>query len=198
MESSCEEYNSCVFVCMSYNGSYRSLNTTLYNEHILKKDAYPKTFQMELKFLVHFQTLCNVPRCTVPYQEKVGVNFFQRGKSPEAKVKVKTNRQGKSEFFHCGNFPISKNQFPYLTQEQNDELVELRGANLLNFAKESDGEAYIDKESEEGVALFYTKTNEKRDTLDPNKLYINSYATYHLTLVYFCLNNTHKVSAVLK
>ena len=44
MTSSYEEYNTCMFICISDNGRYIYLNNTLDNEHLLKKDAYTKTF----------------------------------------------------------------------------------------------------------------------------------------------------------
>ena len=44
MTSSYKDYNTCMFIYIYDNGRYRSINTTLDNEHLLKKDAYTKTF----------------------------------------------------------------------------------------------------------------------------------------------------------
>ena len=73
MASSCEDYNMCMFIRNSDNGSYRSLKTTLDNNRLLKKYPYTKTLQMELKLLVNFHTPSNVPLHTVPE----GVAFVQ-------------------------------------------------------------------------------------------------------------------------
>ena len=43
MASSCEDYNMCMFIRNSDNGSYRSLKTTLDNNRLLKKYPYTKT-----------------------------------------------------------------------------------------------------------------------------------------------------------
>ena len=56
---------------------------------------------MALKFLVNFQNSVNGPNCTVPDQEKLGVDFVQQVKFPEAKEEVNTNLQDKSDFSHC-------------------------------------------------------------------------------------------------
>ena len=102
MASSCKEYNACMFSRISDNGRYRVLSTTLDKEHITKKGAYPKTLDVALKLLVNVQTKGYIPRRNVPDWEKSGVYFVQHGKAPEEKGEVNTNRQGKSECFHCG------------------------------------------------------------------------------------------------
>ena len=48
MMSLCNGYNACMFICISDNGRYRSLKTTLDNEHFKKKDSYTKTLHIAL------------------------------------------------------------------------------------------------------------------------------------------------------
>ena len=61
----CNEYSTCMFIRISGNGRYRSLNSNLDNEHILKIYAYPKTLDTALQLLVNFYTQGNGPRCNV-------------------------------------------------------------------------------------------------------------------------------------
>ena len=43
MASSCEVYNTCMFIRTYDNRRYRSLKSALDNNRLLKKDAYTKT-----------------------------------------------------------------------------------------------------------------------------------------------------------
>ena len=93
MASTCKEYNACILVYISNDGRYRSLKTTLDNEHLLEKYFYPKTLEMSLKLIMNFQTPGNGPRRTFHDKENTGMAFVQRVKAPGAKGEIKTNRQ---------------------------------------------------------------------------------------------------------
>ena len=49
LDGSCKEYLACLFVKTYDNGSYRVLNTILYNENIMGKYSYPENMEEAIK-----------------------------------------------------------------------------------------------------------------------------------------------------
>ena len=79
LDESCTEYLACLSVKTSGNGSYRVLNNTLDNGHIMGKYAYPKKMREALKLMDNYKVVSGGThqRTTL---ESTGVAFLQKGK----------------------------------------------------------------------------------------------------------------------
>ena len=55
MESTCEEYLTCLFLLMAYDGRYKPLKTDLENNFLLGKQEYPTTILEAKRLMTDFQ-----------------------------------------------------------------------------------------------------------------------------------------------
>ena len=55
-KSSCEEYLACLFIRVADNDRYKGLKTTLDNQFLLDKSAYPRELSQALKLLKTFKS----------------------------------------------------------------------------------------------------------------------------------------------
>ena len=103
-KESCEEYLSCLFIRVADNARYKGLKTTLDNQFLLDKSAYPKELSQALKLLKTFKsTELARPRPEPPAAG--GVAFIQ---------------QGSDQCFSCGKKGHHAHECPSTSQAEKD------------------------------------------------------------------------------
>ena len=123
-KNDCERYLAYLFISGTCNVRYGAMKIYFHNEYLKDKDAYPKKFDADLKYMNGYQTLNKPGGYNKPQRknEESGLAFSQHSRGKATGQKHKYNNNGELHCFLCGSEDHWANNFPELIKYQQGKL----------------------------------------------------------------------------